>query len=185
MLDDVFRETQEKMGKAVEALRNELTAIRTGRASPALLDRLHVDAYGAISPLKQVAGVSTPDARSLLVTVFDRNLVGAVRKAIETSDLGLNPNVDGSTIRLSIPPLTEDRRRDLGKLVRKKGEEGKVAVRNVRHKASDEIKQLKKQNQITEDEVKRADDRLQKLTDRSIGEIDALVAHKEKELLEV
>jgi len=173
------------MSKAVEATRSEFASIRTGRASPALLDRLHVEAYGSSVPLKQVATVSVPDSRSLVIQAFDRNTVGDVRKAIEKSDLGLTPNVDGNQIRLMIPPLNEERRRDLVKIVKKKGEDGKVAVRNVRHKVHDELKAQLKDHQITEDDNKRLQDQLQKLTDRFVKEIDQLIATKEKEIMEV
>jgi ribosome recycling factor len=184
-LDDVYKDTEAKMSKAIESTRNEFASIRTGRAAPSLLDRLHVDAYGTSVPLKQVASVSSPDGRSLQVSAFDKGVVAAIRKAIETSDLGLNPNVDGQNIRLSIPPLTEDRRKDLVKVVRKKGEDGKVAIRNIRHKATDEVKALHKAATVTDDENKRAGDHVQKLTDRSIKQIDELVSHKEKEIMEV
>ncbi len=184
-VDGVFKDTESRMAKAIESTRTEFASIRTGRAAPSLLDRLHVDAYGTSVPLKQVASVSSPDGRSLQVSAFDKGVVGAIRKAIETSDLGLNPNVDGQTIRLSIPPLTEDRRKDLVKLVRKKGEDGKVAVRNIRHRATDEVKALQKAGSITEDDVKRAGDQIQKLTDRHIKQIDELVGYKEKEIMEV
>lgn len=184
-LDGVYKEAESKMSKATEATRSEFAAIRTGRASPALLDRLHVEAYGASVPLKQVAGVSSPDGRSLQISAYDRGVVGSIRKAIETSDLGLTPNVDGQTIRLSIPPLTEERRKDLVKVVRKKAEDGKVAIRNIRHKATDEIKTLLKDHTITEDDNKRAGEHVQKLTDRYIKHIDDLVTHKEKEIMEV
>lgn len=180
-----LKDADGKMTKAVDATRSEFASVRTGRATPALLDRLHVEAYGAAVPLKQVASVSTPDARSLQITAFDRNTVGDIRKAIEKSDLGLTPNVDGSTIRLSIPPLTEDRRKDLVKVVRKKAEDGKIAVRNVRHKIHDELKAELKDHKITEDESKRLQDQLQKLTDKHIKEIDSLVSVKEKEIMEV
>ncbi|HZT12172.1 MAG TPA: ribosome recycling factor [Candidatus Baltobacteraceae bacterium] len=173
------------MSKAVEATRSEFASIRTGRASPALLDRLHVEAYGSSVPLKQVATVSVPDSRSLVIQAFDRNTVGDVRKAIEKSDLGLTPNVDGNQIRLIIPPLNEERRRDLVKVVKKKGEDGKIAVRNVRHKVHDELKAQLKDHQITEDDNKRLQDQLQKLTDRFVKEIDQLIATKEKEIMEV
>lgn len=180
-----FKDVEQKMNKCVDATRGEFAAIRTGRATPALLDRLHVEAYGAAVPLKQVATVSTPDARTLIISAFDRNTVGEIRKAIEKSDLGLTPNVDGNAIRLSIPPLNEERRRDLVKVVKKKGEDGKIAVRNVRHHAHDELKVKLKDHAITEDENKRAADQLQKLTDRYVKDIDALVASKEKEIMEV
>jgi ribosome recycling factor len=185
MLDDVYRDTESKMSKALEATRSDFASIRTGRASPALLDRLHVDAYGSSVPLKQVASVNTPDGRSLLITAFDKSVVAAIRKAIETSDLGLTPNVDGTTIRLSIPPLTEERRKELVKFVRKKAEDHKVAVRNIRHKANDEVKHLAKDGTITDDQIKRGQDHVQKLTDKFIKQIDELVVHKEKEIMEV
>jgi ribosome recycling factor len=185
MLDDVYRDTEAKMRKAIEATTSDFASIRTGRASPALLDRLHVEAYGSSVPLKQVASVNSPDGRSLLVTAFDKSTVGAIRKAIETSDLGLNPNVDGSTIRLSIPPLTEERRKDLAKLVKKKSEEHKVAIRNIRHHANDEVKALAKKGTITDDQIKRGQDQVQKLTDKYVKQIDDLVHGKEKEIMEV
>lgn len=184
-LNDVLKHTEERMGKAVEATRHEFASVRTGRASPALLDRLHVEAYGAHVPLKQVGTVSAPDARTLQISAFDRSTVGAIRKAIETSDLGITPNIDGQTIRLTIPPLNEERRKDLVKVVRKKAEDGKIAVRNVRHKTVDELKHLHKDHKITDDENKRATDQLQKLTDRYIKDVDTLLAAKEKEIMEV
>ncbi len=162
-----FKESEDKMQKCVDATRAEFSSIRTGRATPALLDRLHVEAYGASVPLKQVAGVSVPDSRSLLIQAFDRGTVGEIRKAIEKSDLGLTPNIDGNTIRLVIPPLNEERRRDLVRVVKKKGEDGKVAVRNVRHKTHDDLKGQLKDHAITEDENKRMQDQTAK-NDRSI-----------------
>lgn len=185
MLNDVFKDTEAKMGKAVEATRSEFAGIRTGRASPALLDRLVVEAYGATVPLKQVASISSPDGRSLVVAAYDKSTVGAIRKAIETSDLGLNPNVDGQAVRLSFPPLTEERRKDLVKVVHKRAEDGKIAIRNVRHKTVDAIKTLLKDHKITEDENKRAADQLQKLTDKFIKDVDSLVHSKEQEIMEV
>lgn len=185
MLDDVYKETESKMNKAIEATRSDFASIRTGRATPALLDRIMVEAYGSQVPLKQAASVNSPDGRSLLISAFDKNTVGAIRKAIETSDLGLNPNVDGGNIRLSIPPLTEERRKDLVKVIRKKAEEHKIAVRNIRHKATDEVKALHKSGDVTEDEIKRAGDQVQKLTDKFIKQIDELVGSKEKEIMEV
>jgi ribosome recycling factor len=180
-----FKEAEGKMHKCVEATRGEFASIRTGRATPALLDRIHVEAYGTTVPLKQVATVSAPDPRSLMIAAFDRSTVGDIRKAIEKSDLGLTPNVDGSAIRLSIPPLNEERRKDLVKVVKKKGEDGKVAVRNVRHKVHDDLRTQLKDHSITEDDNKRMQDQLQKMTDRFIKEIDQLIAAKEKEIMEV
>lgn len=180
-----FKEIESKMQKCLEATRGEFASIRTGRASPALLDRLVVEAYGQPAPLKQVAGVSIPDSRTLLITAWDKGVVSEIRKAIEKSDLGLTPNVDGTAIRLVIPPLNEERRRDLAKLVKKKGEDGRIAVRNVRHHAHDELKSELKSHAITEDENKRMQDTLQKLTDKYVKEIDGLVVAKEKEIMEV
>jgi ribosome recycling factor len=183
--DTYFKEIETRMHKCVEATRNEFASIRTGRASPALLDRIVVEAYGQSVPLKQVAGVSTPDSRTLLITAWDKGVVASIRKAVEKSDLGLTPNVDGAAIRLVIPPLNEERRRDLAKLIKKKAEDGRVAVRNVRHRAHDELKGQLKSHDITEDDNKRMQDSLQKLTDRYVKEIDGLVAAKEKEIMEV
>jgi len=182
---DFFKDVESKMTKCIEATRAEFASVRTGRATPALLDRLNVDAYGTAVPLKQVATVSTPDARSLVIQAFDKGVVGDIRKAIEKSDLGLTPNVDGTTIRLSVPPLNEERRKDLVKVIKKKAEDGKVAVRNVRHKAHDDLKTQLKNHDITEDDSKRMQDQLQKLTDRYIKEIDTVVAAKEKDIMEV
>ncbi len=184
-LDDIYKHTEEKMQKAVEATRSEYNGIRTGRASTALVDRLQVEAYGTSVPLKQVATINTPDARTLQISAFDRSTVGAIKKAIETSDLGLTPNIDGQHVRLSIPPLNEERRKDLVKLVHKKAEEGKIAVRNIRHKGIDEIKSLHKDHKITDDEHKRAGEHVQKFTDKYIKDIDGLTQHKEKEIMEV
>lgn len=185
MNDLFFKDVESKMQKCVDATRAEFAAIRTGRATPALLDRLHVDAYGQSVPLKQVAGIATPDARTLVITAYDKGVVGEIRKAIEKSDLGMSPNVDGTTIRMSVPPLNEERRRDLVKVIKKKSEDGKIALRNVRHKAHDDIKGQLKSSTITEDESKRMQEHLQKLTDRFSKDIDALVVTKEKEVMEV
>lgn len=185
MTDTYFKEIESRMHKCVEATRNEFASIRTGRASPALLDRIVVEAYGQAVPLKQVAGVSTPDSRTLLITAWDKGVVPSIRKAVEKSDLGLTPNVDGSAIRLAIPPLNEERRRELAKVVKKKAEDGRIAVRNVRHRAHDELKGQLKSHEITEDDNKRMQDSLQKLTDKYVKEIDGLVAAKEKEIMEV
>jgi len=182
---DFFKDIESKMNKCVDSTRSDFASIRTGRATPALLDRIHVEAYGNAVPLKQVAGVSTPDSRTLLITAWDKGVVGDIRKAIEKSDLGLTPNVDGTAIRLVIPPLNEERRRDLVKVMKKKAEDGKVAVRNVRHKAHDDLKTQLKNHQITEDDNKRMQDQLQKMTDKFVKEIDNLVVSKEKDIMEV
>ncbi len=185
MADSYFNEIETRMHKCVEATRGEFASIRTGRAAPALLDRLVIEAYGQSMPLKQVAGVSTPDSRTLLINAWDKAVVPAIRKAVEKSDLGLTPNVDGTTVRLAIPSLNEERRRELAKLVKKKAEDGRVAVRNVRHRAHDELKAQLKSHEITEDDNKRMQESLQRLTDRYIKEIDGLVVAKEKEIMEV
>ena|SRR5665213_608714 len=185
MSDSFFKDVEEKMNKCIEAARAEFSSIRTGRATPALLDRLQVEAYGQSVPLKQVAGISTPDARTLVIAAWDKGVVGDIRKAIEKSDLGLTPNVDGQSIRLTIPSLNEERRKELVKVIKKKAEDGRIAVRNVRHKAHDDIKHQLKEGLITEDDNKRMSDQLQKLTDRCVKEIDTLVASKEKEIMEV
>jgi ribosome recycling factor len=150
-----------------------------------LLDRIVVEAYGQAVPIKQVAGISTPDSRTLLIAAWDKGVVPAIKKAIEKSELGLTPNVDGSAIRLVIPPLNEERRKELAKIVKKKAEDGRVAVRNVRHKAHDELRAQLKSAQITEDDSKRMQESLQRLTDKYVKEIDSLVAAKEKEIMEV
>ena len=185
MLEDVYKDTESKMSKAIEATQSDFASIRTGRASPSLLDRIMVEAYGSLVPIKQVASISAPDARSLQISAFDKSQVGAIRKAIETSDLGLNPNVDGGNVRLTIPQLNEERRKDLTKVIRKKSEEHKVAIRNIRHHGVDAIKALQKKGDIAEDGVKRGGDQIQKLTDKFIKQIDELVVAKEKELMEV
>lgn len=185
MSERYFKDVEGRMGKCVEATRSEFASIRTGRATPALLDRLHVEAYGQSVPVKQVGGVSAPDSRTLVITAWDKGVVGDIKKAIEKSDLGLTPQVDGTSVRLNIPPLNEERRKELAKIVKKKAEDGKVAVRNVRHKAHDELRAQQKSGDITEDDNKRMQDELQKITDRYVKEIDALVVAKEKEIMEV
>ena len=185
MLPQLFKETEEKMKKAVEATRNEFASIRTGRANIALLDHVMVEAYGTTMPIRHIANVTVPDARSLLVQPHDKSIIGDVRKAIEKSDLGITPNVDGNVIRLGLPPLTEERRKELVKLVHKRAEDGRIAVRNVRHHGHDAVKHGHKDSKLTEDEVRRGNDQIQKLTDKHIAEIDALAESKEKEIMEV
>jgi ribosome recycling factor len=185
VLPQLFRDMEERMKKAVEATRSEFTSIRTGRANAALLDHVLVEAYGSEMPLRHVANVSVPDPRSILVTPHDKSIIGDVRKAIEKSDLGITPNVDGNAIRLGLPQLNEERRKELVKLVHKRAEEGRVAIRNVRRDAHDHLKSGLKDSKITEDENRRANEQLQKTTDKHIAEVDQLVAHKEKEIMEV
>ncbi|MGC8833904.1 MAG: ribosome recycling factor [Armatimonadota bacterium] len=185
MVEEILSDAEERMKKAVEDLRRELNTIRTGRASPALLDRIMVDAYGSQMPLNQVATISVPEPRALLISPWDRNVLPAIEKAILKSDLGLTPTNDGTNIRLNIPPLTEERRKELVKRVHKLVEEHKVAVRNVRRDANEELKRLEKNRELSEDEVRRASERTQKLTDKYILEMDKIQAAKEQELLEV
>lgn len=185
MTDKYFQDIESRMQKCVEATRSDFASIRTGRATPGLLDRLHVEAYGQSVPLKQVADVSVPDSRTLVITAWDKGVVSEIKKAIEKSDLGLTPNIDGTAIRLMIPPLNEERRKDLAKVIKKKAEDGRIAVRNVRHKSHDDLKGQLKSHAITEDDNKRMQETLQKLTDRYCKEIDTLVAAKEKEIMEV
>ena len=185
MLPQLFRDAEDRMRKAVEATRGEFTSIRTGRATAGLLDHVMVEAYGSEMPLRHVANVAVPDPRSITVTPHDKSLLGDIRKAIEKSDLGITPNVDGNTIRLGLPALNEERRKELVKLVHKRAEEGRVAVRNVRRDAHEHLKTGLKDHKITEDESRRSNEQLQKLTDKYIAEVDALVTNKEKEIMEV
>src|SRR2546425_3090304 len=185
MVDDIFAETERRMQKAVEALRHDLAAVRTGRASAALLERIQIDYYGAPTPINQVATISVPDARMLVIQPWERKLLTDIEKAIQRSDLGINPNNDGQVIRLNIPPLSEERRRDMVKTLHKKLDEHKVAIRNIRRDIQDKLQDREKKKEISEDELKRSKDRLQKLTDRYIDEMDKVGKSKELEILEV
>ncbi|WP_420836545.1 ribosome recycling factor [Aliidiomarina maris] len=173
------------MNKSVEALKTQMSKVRTGRAHPSLLDGIKVSYYGADTPLKQLANITTEDSRTLAITVFDKSTTGAIEKAIMTSDLGLNPASAGTVIRVPLPPLTEERRRDLVKVVRAEAEQGRVAVRNIRRDANGDIKELLKEKEITEDDDRKAQDDIQKITDDAIKKIDELLASKEAELMEV
>ncbi|HEY9110857.1 MAG TPA: ribosome recycling factor [Rhodanobacteraceae bacterium] len=185
MLDDIRRDSQTRMGKSVEALRHELSHLRTGRASTALVEGIKVNYYGSDVPINQIAAVAVTDARSLTITPYEKPMVGAVEKAIMASDLGVTPTTAGTTIRLNMPPLTEERRKELAKHVGHEGENAKVAIRNIRRDALQQIKTLLKDKQIGEDEDRRAQDDMQKLTDRFIKEVDAAVQAKEQELLAI
>nr|WP_086939076.1 ribosome recycling factor [Thaumasiovibrio occultus] len=185
MINEIKQDAQVRMEKSVEALKNTLSKIRTGRAHPSLLDGLQVEYYGANTPLRQVANVVAEDARTLAITVFDKELTQKVEKAIMMSDLGLNPMSAGTVIRVPLPPLTEERRRDLVKIVRGEVEQGRVAVRNIRRDANADIKGLLKDKEISEDDDRRAQDDIQKLTDAAIKNMDDVLAAKEKELMEV
>jgi ribosome recycling factor len=180
-----MKDAGEKMAKALGHLKEDLAGIRTGRATPGILNRVTVEYYGAPVPLQQLASMSVPEPRTLMVQPFDKTAIGAIEKAILTSDLGVNPSNDGNVIRLSFPPLTEERRRDLVKQVHSRAEDGRVAVRNVRRHHKDEVEKLEKQHEISEDDLKRAEKELQKLTDQFVAEIDEIQRHKEQELMEV
>jgi ribosome recycling factor len=182
---DVINQTEDKMKKAVAALQREYASLRTGRAAPALLDRIVIDYYGTETPIKGMANISVPDARTLQIQANDRSAVQLIEKAIQKSDLGLNPSSDGNTIRLAIPPLTEDRRKDLVKVAKKATEEGKVALRNIRRDEIDALKKIEKAGEITEDDRKRGEEQIQKLIDRYVKEMDAALSDKEKEIMEV
>ncbi|MEJ1095911.1 MULTISPECIES: ribosome recycling factor [unclassified Pseudoxanthomonas] len=185
MLNEIKKDAQTRMTKSIETLRHNLTKLRTGRASTALVDHLKVNYYGSDMPLTQVASVVVSDARSLTITPWEKQMVSAVEKAILASDLGLTPNTAGTTIRINIPALTEERRKELSKHVHGEGEEAKVAIRNIRRDANQQVKQLLKDKQITEDEEKRTEDEIQKLTDKSIKDVDDVVKAKEQELMAV
>ena len=185
MLNDIKKDAQARMAKSVETLRHGLTKVRTGRASPSLVDHLKVNYYGSDMPLSQVASIAVADARSLLITPWEKNMVAAVEKAIYASDLGLTPNTAGTSIRINLPPLTEERRKELSKHVHAEGEDAKVAIRNVRRDANQHVKELLKDKKITEDEERRSEDEIQKLTDKAIKDVDDVVKAKEQELMAV
>jgi ribosome recycling factor len=185
MIDDIKKDSTDRMTKSVESLKQELTKLRTGRAHASLLDHLTVSYYGNDTPLNQVASVGVSDARTLLVTPWEKNMVGPIEKAIMKSDLGLNPVTAGMAIRVPLPPLTEERRRDLVKVVRHEGEGAKVAIRNIRRDANSQFKTLLKDKKITEDAERQAQDEMQKLTDRYIQDVDKMLAAKETELMEI
>lgn len=181
----IVKHTEESMRHAEEALGHDLAAIRTGRASPALLDRIRVDYYGTPTPLPQVAAITTPEPRLMVIQPWDKSIVGPIEKAILKSDLGLTPVSDGKVIRLPIPPLTEDRRKELVKMIHRRVEEGRVAIRNCRRDAIDEFKKLERDKKISEDEARRGQERVQKATDVAIAEMDRSGQRKEQEVLEV
>jgi ribosome recycling factor len=185
MIDEFLADAEQRMHKSVDSTRNELATVRTGRASPHLLDRINVDYYGTQTPLKQLATIATTDARLLTLTPYDKSSIASIEKSILESDVGLTPNNDGNVIRLQIPELTEDRRKEMVKVVHGVAEEGKVAVRNVRRDVMHDLRELKKEGEAGSDEEHRAEAELQRLTDEAIGEIDGLLKGKEEEILEV
>lgn len=184
MLKDVYKEAEARMKGAIQALEEDLGGIRTGRASPALVERLQIEYYGVLSPLIQLASISVPEPRSLLIRPFDASSLKAIERAILASDLGLNPNNDGKAVRLNLPPLTEERRRDLVKVVNNRLEEARVAARNVRRDSIRDLREFEQEKMISEDDLKRGEEELQKITDRYIEEINAIGERKEKEILE-
>jgi ribosome recycling factor len=185
LIDELLADAGERMQKSVEATRNEFSTVRTGRASPHLLDRIEVDYYGATTPLRQLANISASEARLLTVTPYDKSSIKAIEKSIMESDIGLTPSNDGAVIRLTIPELTEERRKELVKVVHGIAEEGRVAIRNVRRDIMHDLRELKKEGEVGEDEERRAEAELQKLTDKRTGEIDSFLSGKEEEILEV
>ena len=184
-IDSAMKDATHKMEQAVTHLKDDLGGIRTGRATPAVLNRITVEYYGTPVPLNQLASVNVPEPRLLQVQPFDKSAISAIEKAIQTSDLGITPNNDGNVIRLAFPPLTEERRRELVKQVHARAEDGRVAVRNVRRHAKDELEKLEHAGDISEDDLQRAEKDLQKLTDRFVTDIDQIQGHKEQELMEV
>ena len=185
MASQTLRNIEDKMEKTIEGLKKELSTIRTGRATPTLIEHIKVDYFGVLTPLNQIASITVPDARLLVIQPWDKNSISNIQKAIMTSDLGLNPLSDGKVIRINVPPLSEERRNDLIKVVRRRVEERKVVVRNLRRDAMNELKELEKSKEISQDENKRALDQLQKLTDNSIIRVEQIGQDKEAELLQV
>ena len=185
MLKEAYRETEARMKGAIQALEEDLGGIRTGRASPALVERLSVEYYGVPTPLMQLASISVPEPRSLVIRPFDASSLRTIERSILASDLGLTPNNDGKSIRLNLPPLTEERRHELVKVVGNRAEEARVAIRNIRRDSIKDLREFEQEKLISEDELERGEDELQKLTDKYIEEINTIGAHKEKEIMEV
>ncbi|ERK30621.1 ribosome recycling factor [Clostridium intestinale] len=185
MIKDVIKSAEEKMSKSIKVLKSDLSTMKAGRANPTMLDRIEVDYYGSMCPLSQVASVSAPEPRLLMITPWEKSLLKDIEKAILKSDLGINPSNDGSVIRLLVPELTEETRRNLVKNVKKAGEDSKVAIRSIRRDGNDKFKSLKKDGDISEDEFKKAEDDIQKVTDSYVKEIDKIIADKEKEIMSI
>jgi ribosome recycling factor len=185
MLPEIKQDARSRMNKSLESLRHELAKIRTGRAHPSLLEHVHVDYYGSEVPISQAASVAVDDARTLSVTPWDKAMVAVIEKAILTSDLGLNPSTAGQVIRIPLPPLTEERRRELGKVVHNEGENAKIAIRNIRRDSNHHIKELLKEKEISEDEDRKTEKEIQDVTNLAVSKVDEIVAEKEKELLEI
>ena len=185
MVKDILKTADEKMSKSIHVLKSELASMKAGRANPKLLDKIEVEYYGTMTPINQLANISVQEARILLIQPYDKNSIKEIEKAILKSDLGLNPSNDGTAVRLIIPELTEETRRNLVKSVKKAGEECKIAIRSIRRDANDKIKSLKKNNEITEDDAKNAEDKIQKETDQHVKEVDRIIKEKEEEIMTV
>jgi ribosome recycling factor len=185
VIDETLFDAEERMEKAVAVAKDELSTVRTGRANPSMFSRIHVDYYGSPTPVNQMASISIPEARMVIIKPYDASQLGALEKAIRNSDLGVNPTNDGAIIRIVIPQLSEERRREMVKVAKHKGEEARVAIRNIRRKANEELHRIAKDGEAGEDEVGRAEKELQHLTDKYVAHVDELVKHKEAELLEV
>lgn len=185
MINDIKKDAEKRMQKTLETLKHDLTKIRTGRANASFLDHVQVDYYGSLTPLSQVAQVTTSDSRTLMVTPWEKSMVAAVEKAILTSNLGLNPATVGGAVRVPMPALTEERRKEMIKIVRAEGEQGRVAIRNIRRDANSQLKDLVKDKSISEDDERRAGEVIQKLTDKFIADVDATLVEKEKDLMEI
>lgn len=185
MLKDIFNETENKMNKTIEALRKDFSTMRAGRANPSILEKIQVDYYGTFTPINQLANISAPEPRLLTIQPWDKSIIQKIEKAILKSDLGLNPSSDGNIIRLAIPQLTEERRQELVKVAKKKAEDTRVSIRNIRRDANDSIKEEEKTKNISEDEAKKGQDDMQKLTDKFIKEVERILELKEKEIMEV
>jgi ribosome recycling factor len=184
-LPEIIKDADAKMQKSVEAARHEFSTLRTGRANPAILDGINVESYGTSMPINQVAQIHAVDARQITISPYDRSMLGPIEKAIKTSDLNINPINDGISVRLNLPPLTTERRKEMVKVLQRKAEDGKVSVRNIRRDFNEQIKQLEKKSEVSKDEAKRSEEQLQKLTDKYIAQVDELQKTKEAELMEV
>lgn len=185
MINTIKQDAEERMNKALGALRSDFSTIRTGKANPSILEKVVVDYYGTPTPISQMANISVPEARMLMIQPWDRTVIASIEKAILKSDLGLNPNNDGTAIRLVLPQLTQETRKDLVKKVKKKAEEAKVGIRNIRRDCNDELKAIEKSKEISEDECKKAQDEMQKITDKFVADIEKVLENKEKEIMEV
>jgi len=185
MLKQIYKETEDRMLKAVEAINREMTGVRTGKASPKMLDGIKVEYYGTPTPLNQVASISTPDPKTLVIQPWEKTVIPEIIKAIQKSDLGLNPIPDNNVVRLPIPPLNQERRQEMGKLVKKIGEDGKIAIRNTRRDILDKLKKAEKDSEITEDDLKTAQKQVQDYTDKYIEKISEIIKHKEQEVMEI